>query len=391
MPEHDTSQYVALKQKVQSAMPVRQEYTDADVEQTIYHVLAKEAHEDYTNVRDRVSIGRRIFHAMRRLDVLQPYLEDPEITEIMVNGPDHIFIEKDGRLYRTETVFESVTRLEDVIQQIVGTVNRTVNESNPIVDARLTDGSRVNAVLPPVALNGPILTIRKFREDPITMDELIAWGTLTQEAAEFLKERVRERYNIFICGGTASGKTTFLNILSGFIPKEERIITIEDAAELKLTGLENLVTLETRKAGVEGKGEITIRDLIRTSLRMRPNRIIVGEIRGAEAIDMLQAMNTGHDGSLSTGHANSCADMISRIESMVLQGALFPIEAIRAQIASAIDLMVYLTHRPDGRRQLTEIVQLEGMQEGHVVMEPLFVRKGEQLIRTAHEVKIKQK
>ena len=273
MPEHDTNQYVALKQKVQNAMPVRQEYTDTDVEQTIYHVLAQEAHEDYTNVRERVSIGRRIFHAMRRLDVLQPYLEDPEVTEIMVNGPEHIFIERDGRLYRTETVFESVTRLEDVIQQIVGTVNRTVNESNPIVDARLADGSRVNAVLPPVALNGPILTIRKFREEPITMEELVSWDTLTQEAADFLKDRVRERYNIFICGGTASGKTTFLNILSGFIPAEERIITIEDAAELKLSTLENLVTLETRKAGVEGKGEITIRDLIRTSLRMRPNRI----------------------------------------------------------------------------------------------------------------------
>ena len=382
MPEYDTSQYVALKQKVQGSMPVRQEYTDEDVEQTIYQVLAQEAHEDFTNVRDRVSIGRRIFHAMRRLDVLQPYLEDPEITEIMVNGPEHIFIERDGRLYRTDTVFESETRLEDVIQQIVGTVNRTVNESNPIVDARLADGSRVNAVLPPVALNGPILTIRKFREEPITMEELVAWGTITQEAADFLKDCVRKRYNVFICGGTASGKTTFLNILSDCIPKDERIITIEDAAELRLSSLENLVTLETRKAGVEGKGEITIRDLIRTSLRMRPNRIIVGEIRGAEAIDMLQAMNTGHEGSLSTGHANSCADMVSRIESMVLQGASFPIEAIRAQIASAIDLMVYLTHRPDGRRQLTEIVQLKGMAEGQVVMEPIFIRKEDRLIRT---------
>ena len=382
MPDYDTSQYVALKQKVQGSMPVRQEYTDEDVEQTIYQVLAQEAHEDFTNVRDRVSIGRRIFHAMRRLDVLQPYLEDPEITEIMVNGPEHIFIERDGRLYRTDTVFESETRLEDVIQQIVGTVNRTVNESNPIVDARLADGSRVNAVLPPVALNGPILTIRKFREEPITMEELVAWGTITQEAADFLKDCVRKQYNIFICGGTASGKTTFLNILSDCIPKDERIITIEDAAELRLSSLENLVTLETRKAGVEGKGEITIRDLIRTSLRMRPNRIIVGEIRGAEAIDMLQAMNTGHEGSLSTGHANSCADMVSRIESMVLQGASFPIEAIRAQIASAIDLMVYLTHRPDGRRQLTEIVQLKGMSEGQVVMEPIFIRKEDRLIRT---------
>ncbi len=321
---------------------------------------------------------------MRRLDVIQPYIEDPEVTEIMVNGPDHIYIEKQGRLQKTDTTFESSQRLEDVIQQIVGTVNRTVNEANPIVDARLEDGSRVNAVLPPVALNGPILTIRKFREEPISMDELIQWGTISEEAAGFLERCVQGRYNLFICGGTASGKTTLLNILGTFIPKEERIITIEDAAELQLKSLDNLVTLETRKPNVEGKGEITIRDLIRTSLRMRPNRIIVGEIRGAEALDMLQAMNTGHDGSLSTGHANSCVDMISRIESMVLQGVTFPVEAIRAQIASAIDLMVFVSHRPDGKRWVMEIDQIRGMKEGQVEMEPIFLREDGELVRTEY-------
>lgn len=371
-----------LKEKVQNSIPVRDEYSDYEVEELIGAVLSKESRERFTNVKERISYGKRIFDAMRRLDVIQPYIEDPEVTEIMVNGPDHIYIEKQGRLQKTDTTFESSQRLEDVIQQIVGTVNRTVNEANPIVDARLEDGSRVNAVLPPVALNGPILTIRKFREEPISMDELIQWGTISEEAAGFLERCVQERYNLFICGGTASGKTTLLNILGTFIPKEERIITIEDAAELQLKSLDNLVTLETRKPNVEGKGEITIRDLIRTSLRMRPNRIIVGEIRGAEALDMLQAMNTGHDGSLSTGHANSCVDMISRIESMVLQGVTFPVEAIRAQIASAIDLMVFVSHRPDGKRWVMEIDQIRGMKEGKVEMEPIFLREDGKLVRT---------
>ena len=373
-----------LKEKVQNSIPVRDEYSDYEVEELIGAVLSKESRERFTNVKERISYGKRIFDAMRRLDVIQPYIEDPEVTEIMVNGPDHIYIEKQGRLQKTDTTFESSQRLEDVIQQIVGTVNRTVNEANPIVDARLEDGSRVNAVLPPVALNGPILTIRKFREEPISMDELIQWGTISEEAAGFLERCVQGRYNLFICGGTASGKTTLLNILGTFIPKEERIITIEDAAELQLKSLDNLVTLEPRKPNVEGKGEITIRDLIRTSLRMRPNRIIVGEIRGAEALDMLQAMNTGHDGSLSTGHANSCVDMISRIESMVLQGVTFPVEAIRAQIASAIDLMVFVSHRPDGKRWVMEIDQIRGMKEGQVEMEPIFLREDGELVRTEY-------
>ena len=360
------------------------------MEQTIYHVLSQEAQQDYTNVRTRVELGRRIFFAMRRLDVLQPYLEDEEVTEIMVNGPDHIFIEKNGFLEKTDTTFESRERLEDVIQQIVGTVNRTVNAANPIVDARLADGSRVNAVLAPVALNGPILTIRKFREDPITMQDLVRWGTISEEAAGFLKSRVEEKYTIFVSGGTASGKTTLLNILAGFIPPHERIITIEDAAELRLN-LENLVTMETRRPNMEGEGAISIRDLIRTSLRMRPDRIIVGEIRGAEALDMLQAMNTGHEGSLSTGHANSCEDMISRIESMVLMGVAFPMEAIRQQIASAIDLMIYVSHRPDGRRWVMEISQVAGIQEGRVLLTPLFQRIDGELRRTEHDFQSKKR
>ncbi len=385
MLDEETRLYLAIKEKVQQAIPIQRDYQDQEVRDTIFRVLAEESRDRCIGVRTRVRVGRRIFNAMRRLDVLQPYIEDPTVTEIMVNGPEHIYIERAGKLLPTRTCFESTERLEHVIQQIVGTVNRTVNESNPIVDARLEDGSRVNAVLPPVALNGPILTIRKFREDPITMEELIAWGTITEEAAAFLKQCVEERFNMFVCGGTASGKTTLLNILSNYIPKDERIITIEDAAELQLRALDNLVTLETRKPNVEGKGEITIRELIRTSLRMRPTRIIVGEIRGAEALDMLQAMNTGHDGSLSTGHANSCADMISRIESMVLQGVSFPIEAIRQQIASAIDLMIHVTHCPDGRRVLAEIDQIRGCKEGQVIMEPLFVREGEMLYRTENE------
>lgn len=300
----------------------------------------------------------------------------------MVNGPNHVFVERMGKLERSREQFESKQRLEDIIQQIVGVVNRTINEAHPIVDARLPDGSRVNAVLGPVALNGPILTIRKFREEPISQEEMIQWGTLTQESADFLSRLVRQRYNIFICGGTASGKTTLLNVLSSFIPKEERIITIEDAAELRLNTLENVVTMETRNANVEGKGAITIRDLIRTSLRMRPDRIIVGEIRGAEALDMLQALNSGHEGSLSTGHANSCRDMLSRIETMVLMGAEFPLEAIRQQIASAIDILVFISRQKGGGRHVTEIVQILDIDGGNIRTEALFQWEKGELRRT---------
>ena len=304
-------------------------------------------------------------------------LEDRNVTEIMVNGPDDIFIEREGRIGKLELVFASREKLEDVIQSIVSKVNRTVNEATPIVDARLEDGSRVSVVLPPIALNGPILTIRKFPEKPMTMEQLIAYGTLTEEAAKVLAQMVQAKYNLFICGGTSSGKTTFLNVLSNFIPEEERIVTIEDSAELQIASVKNIVKLETRNANIEGKGEITIRDLIRTSLRMRPDRIIVGEVRGGEALDMLQAMNTGHDGSLSTGHANSTKDMLSRLETMVLTASSFPLEAIRQQIASALDVIIHLGRLRDKSRRVLEISEVQGYQAGEIKLNPLFVFREE--------------
>ncbi|MBQ7916200.1 MAG: CpaF family protein, partial [Firmicutes bacterium] len=326
--------------------------------------------------------GKRIFDSLRRLDILQPFLEEDSVTEIMVNGPEHIYVERNGRVVKTEARFDSRQRLEDVIQQIVGSVNRRVNEFNPIADARLADGYRVNVILPPVALNGPILTIRKFRRQPITVEEMVEWGTLTAESADFIRKLVEGKYNLFVCGGTGAGKTTLLNVLSNFIPAGERIITIEDAAELRLSAVENVITLETRNGGLDGKGMVTIRDLIKTSLRARPDRIIVGEVRGAEALDMLSAMNTGHEGSLSTGHANSAEDMISRIETMVLMGANLPIEAIRQQIASALDIFIYISRMRDGSRKVTEISQVVGVQNGRVQMEPLFAMTDHGLQRT---------
>ena len=374
--------YQEIKEKVRASIHLQTTYTDEEIRTVIFEVLAQESKRRYIDVKVRKLLGQKVFYALRRLDILQPMLEDESITEIMVNGPDHIFVERMGKLERSRERFESKQRLEDVIQQIVGAVNRTINEAHPIVDARLPDGSRVNAVLGPIALNGPILTIRKFREEPISQEEMIRWGTLTQESADFLSRLVRQRYNVFICGGTASGKTTLLNVLSSFIPREERIITIEDAAELRLNTLDNVVTMETRNANVEGKGAITIRDLIRTSLRMRPDRIIVGEIRGAEALDMLQALNSGHEGSLSTGHANSCRDMLSRIETMVLMGAEFPLEAIRQQIASAIDILVFISRQKGGGRHVTEIVQILGIEGGNIQTEALFQWEKGELRRT---------
>jgi pilus assembly protein CpaF len=380
--EVSSKEYLFYKQRVRENLSPQEIYTDAQVEEVIFQTLAEEQKKTYIDARSRVDIGRRIFYALRGLDVLQPLMEDPDITDIMVNGPECIYYEKQGHIFRHSQVFESTERLEDVVQQIVGAVNRIINEANPIVDARLPDGSRVNAVFAPVALNGPFLTIRRFRENPITLAELIEWGTVTEEAATFLKEAVCHRYNIFVCGGTASGKTTLLNVLSNFIPPQERIVTIEDTAELRLGGSENIVSMETRNKNVEGKGAISIRDLIRTSLRMRPDRIIVGEVRGEEALDMLQAMNSGHDGSLSTGHANSCRDMLSRIETMVLMGADFPLEAVRAQIASAIDLMVFVRRGEAGRRYVEEIVQVVGQEQGRVMLDTLFERKEGCLVRT---------
>jgi len=315
---------------------------------------------------------QELFNAIRRLDILQELIEDSSITEIMINGPDNIFIERGGKVCRTDRSFVSKQKLEDVVQQIVSACNRVVNESSPIVDARLANGDRVNVVLPPVALNGPIVTIRRFPEKPIRMEDLLALGSLPEEIAAFLDCVVRAGYNIFISGGTGSGKTTFLNALSEFIPADERVITIEDNAELQIRHIDNLVRLEARNANVEGCRPISIRDLIRSALRMRPDRIIVGEVRGSEAIDMVQAMNTGHDGSLSSGHANSAQDMLARLETMILMGMDLPLPAIRGQLASAIDLIVHLGRLRDRSRKLLEVCQITGLQDGHVMTAPIF-------------------
>ena len=313
------------------------------------------------NFKEKKFITTAVFEAIRGLGVLGAIITDPEVTEVMINGFKDIFIEKEGCLYKLDSQFESRRELEIIITKFVSKAGRAVNESDPIVDFRLEDGSRVNVVMQPVALNGPIVTIRRFPKEAMTVEKLIELGSITTEVAEVLKQLVKAKYNIFVCGGTGSGKTTFLNALSNFIPSDERIITIEDSAELQIKNIDNLVQLETRNAGVGGKGAITIRDLIKSALRMRPERIVVGEVRGSEALDMLQAMNTGHDGSLSTGHANSPADILSRLETMVLQGAEgLPLEAIRQQIASAIDIIIHLSRIRDKSRKTMEIVEVQG-------------------------------
>ncbi|MGI6144418.1 MAG: CpaF family protein [Clostridia bacterium] len=351
---------------------LKKDLSDEEIEEIITKAVFEKSRETYLSVTDKQFLISYFFNAMRRLDIIQPLLDDPAVTEIMVNGPDDIFIEREGRISKLNLAFVNKERLEDVIQTIVSKVNRTVNEASPIVDARLEDGSRVSVVLPPIALNGPILTIRKFPDKPMTMEQLLAYGALTEEAAAVLEHMVKAKYNIFICGGTGSGKTTFLNALSNFIPADERIVTIEDSAELQIVNVKNIVKLETRNANTEGKGQITIRDLIKTSLRMRPDRIIVGEVRGGEALDMLQAMNTGHDGSLSTGHANSTKDMLSRLETMVLTASSFPLEAIRQQIASALDVIIHLGRLRDKTRRVLEISEVVGYQDGEIVLNPLF-------------------
>jgi pilus assembly protein CpaF len=322
----------------------------------------------------------RIYNSFRGYDVLQPLIDDKTITEIMVNNHKEIFIERHGKTTQVDIQFEDEQRLEDIIQSIVSKVDRVVNESTPIVDARMQDGSRVNVVLPPIALKGAVITIRKFPEKPLTIENLIDYDSITQEAADFLQKLVISKYNIFIGGGTGSGKTTFLNVLSNFIPTDERIVTMEDSAELQIHNVPNLVSLETRNANTEGKGEISIRELIKTSLRMRPDRIIVGEVRGEEALDMLQAMNTGHDGSISTGHANSTKDMLSRLETMVLNGANLPVEVIRKQISSAIDIFIHLMRLRDNSRKVVAISEVLGVENGEVVLNPLyeFIEEGEE-------------
>ena len=345
----------------------------------IDRAITEMGQEQYMRFRERKRMRREIFNSMRKLDVLQELIETDEITEIMINGPDHIFVEKEGRLYETGLTFDSVERLEDIAQQIASEGNRIVNESTPILDVRLADGSRVNIVMPPIALEGPVITIRKFPKDPLTMEKLVAMGAITEEADRYLKALVEAKYNIFISGGTGAGKTTFLNILSNYIPASERIITIEDSAELQIQNVENIVRMEARNANVEGKNQVTIRDLIRSALRMRPTRIVVGEIRDATAIDMLTAMNTGHDGSLSTGHANSPKDMLNRLETLVLMGMDIPLPAIRQQISSAIDIIVHLGRLRDRTRKILEICEIGNVVEGEIEIFPIFTfrEKGE--------------
>ncbi|MDO4324696.1 MAG: CpaF family protein [bacterium] len=361
-----------ITKKVSLQLEGQRDISDETIKNTAYQMLEEVTNHEYVSISEKMRVVGHCLNVMKKLGLLQPILDDKSVTEIMINGPQHIFVERAGHLYELEEHFESDKQLEDIIQKIVSKVNRTVDSSNPICDARLEDGSRVNIVLPPIALCGATVTIRKFPEKVIQFQDLINWGAITKEAADFLKKCVQAKYNIFVSGGTGSGKTTFLNALSNFIPSDERIITIEDSAELQIQSVKNLVRLETRNANTEGKGAITIRDLIKSSLRMRPERIVVGEVRGAEALDMLQAMNTGHDGSLSTGHANSPEDMLSRLETMVLTGSSFPIEAIRQQIASAIDIIVHLGRMSDKSRKTLYIVELLGYENGKYKINPVF-------------------
>ena len=373
--EEMTKVIMEIQEVILQKLDINSSISDQTILSLIEESVLRFAHTVYLSMDEKKEVIQRTFYAIRKLDVLQEILEDQEITEIMVNGPDQIFIEKQGRLEPYPKKFLSKEKLEDVIQQIVGKVNRTVNESSPIVDVRLQDGSRVNVVLPPVAINGPIVTIRKFPADPITMEYLVSIQSITMQAAEFLKKLVQAKYNIFISGGTGSGKTTFLNALSAYIPKEERIITIEDSAELQIQNIPNLVRLEVRNANLEGKNEVTIRDLIRSALRMRPDRIILGEVRDAAAYDLLSVMNTGHDGSLSTGHANSPNDMLKRLEALVLTAVDIPLLAVRSQIASAIDIVVQLGRLRDRSRKVLEIDEMIGMDGTEIIMRPLYCFK----------------
>ena len=375
----------ALRSRVQERMDFVKDFTDMEVEDTIDEVILEQDMMVYP-VEVRRRLKQELFDSLRRLDILQIFVEDSSVTEIMINGKDHIFVEQNGRLRELDISFESTEKLQDVIQQIVAGCNRVVNEASPIVDARLADGARVNIVMNPIALNGPIVTIRRFPEKPITMNQLIQSNSISWEAAAFLEKLVKAKYNIFISGGTGSGKTTFLNVLSHFIPSEERVITIEDSAELQLQGLPNLVRLETRNSNVEGCNEITIRDLIKSSLRMRPDRIVVGEVRGAEAFDMLQCLNTGHDGSMSTGHANSAKDMLARLENMVLMGMELPLAAIRQQIASGLDVIVHLGRLRDKSRKVLEITEVACCEQNEIRMNSLFRFEEEGEDGTGHVV-----
>ena len=361
-----------LYDQVVHDLDLTEEISDETLYRKIDEVLFAEGKKNRLGGRARLKYREAIFAALRRLDILSIAMDDPSVTEVMVNSAERIYVEKGGGLEPYPDSFTTPEKLLDVIQQIAAAVNRRINEASPMVDARLFDGSRVNVVLPPVALDGPAVTIRRFPKEPVSMEQLIRWGSLTEEAAEFLKVLVQCGYNIFISGGTGAGKTTFLGALAEFIPDTERVITIEDSAELRLRNVKNIVRLESRPANLEGQYEVTIRDLIRNALRMRPDRIIVGEIRSAEALDMLQAMNTGHDGSISTGHANSARDMLSRIETMVLMGMDLPLPAIRSQIASGLDILVHLGRLRDRSRRVMGIYEVTGVKRDKVEICPLY-------------------
>lgn len=361
-----------LQNSLIEKLDFNQQISDEEIKDRIEEAIVERGHEVFFDVSEKQVLKRQLFNALRRLDVISQYLEDDSISEIMVNGKDQIFVEQNGAIHKVKESFASEERLRNVIQQIVSGCNRIVNESSPIVDARLEDGSRVNVVLPPIALDGSILTIRKFPKEFFTMDKLLQLNSITPQAAAFLENLVKARYNIFISGGTGSGKTTFLNVLSNYIPGDERVITIEDSAELQIHNVENLVRLETRNANVEGENEIGIAQLIRSALRMRPDRIIVGEVRGAEASDMLHAQNTGHDGSICTGHGNSAKEMMLRLETMILMGCDMPVSAIRQQIAAAIDIVVHLGRLRDNSRRVLEICEITGVKDGEIQMHTLY-------------------
>ena len=380
-----------MRRRIGENLSGRREVADEELGALIDEAIREAGREYYLPLKDRLWLHNSLFDSFRRLDILQELIDDDTVSEIMVNGPGQVFLERGGQMQLWERQFATSEQLEDIIQQMVSRVNRTVNVSSPIVDARLEDGSRVHVVLPPIALDGPVVTIRKFPE-PITMERLLEFGAISEEAADFLRTLVESGYNLFISGGTNSGKTTFLNALSAYIPRRERVITIEDSAELQIRQIPNLVRLETRNANTQGEGEITMSQLIRAALRMNPSRIIVGEVRGKEALDMLQAMNTGHDGSLSTGHANSPADMISRLETMVLMGAQLPLAAIRGQIAAALDVIVHLGRLKDGSRKVLEIAEIGGCFDGEIRMETLFyLDRGQGRLKKVAELKNREK
>ncbi|MDD6551128.1 MAG: CpaF family protein [Lachnospiraceae bacterium] len=361
-----------IREQIIEEVDLSRDLTDDEIRSHIRERLLDEGHEYQIPLQERLMMEERIFNSLRKLDILEELLDQDDITEIMVNGPDNIFIEKGGKLLKSPLHFSSPEKLSDVIQQIAAERNKVINESSPIVDTRLPDGSRINIILPPISLNQGVLTIRRFPKEKITMKKLMEFGSVSPEIVEFLRLLVIAGYNIFISGGTGSGKTTFLNALTEFIPKDERVITIEDSAELQVIGIDNLVRLEARDKNLEGNLEVTIRDLVKASLRMRPDRIIVGECRGAEALEVLQAFNTGHDGSLSTGHANSAKDMIARLETMVLMGMELPVSAIRSQIASGVDILVHLGRLSDRSRKLLEVSEVTGMRNGEVEISPIY-------------------